>query len=122
VGGVPSAQLIADVAAHIEAVRPCCADVLVMAPSLMDVNISGVLTLSGITLIDATALITASLSAYFATLHVGDSILRSKIIMLMMEVPGVLDVNLTTPATNVSILADATHSQRAQLGVLALTT
>lgn len=121
-GGIPSAQLIADVTAHIEAVRPCCVDMLVIAPSLVIVNLFAVLTLSGTTLTDATALIAARLSDYFATLHVGDSILRSKIIMLMMEVSGVADVNLTAPSANVSILADATHSQRAQLGVLTLTT
>lgn len=120
-GGVPSAQLIADVTAHIASVRPCCADVLVMGPGLVVVNITAILTLSGITLAEATTLITARLSAYFATLHVGDSILRSKLIMLMMEVPGVIDVSLTTPAANVTILADATHSQLAQLGALALT-
>lgn len=121
VGGVPSAQLILDVTAHIASVRPCCADVLVMPPELVAVNITAILTLSGVTLDDATALIAARLSAYFATLHVGDDILRSKIIALMMEVPGVIDVSLTSPAANVTILADATHSQLAQLGALALT-
>ncbi|MFA7399231.1 MAG: baseplate J/gp47 family protein [Sideroxydans sp.] len=120
-GGAPSAQLILDVAAHIESVRPCCADVLVMAPTFVPVDITAVLALSGITLVDATTLINARLSSYFSALHVGDSVPRSKLITLMMEVSGVLDVNLTAPAVNIAILADSTHSQIAQIGVVTLT-
>lgn len=120
-GGAPSVQLLADVTAYIAARRPCCADVLVMAPTFVPVNITAVLTLSGITLADATTLINARLASYFGALHVGDDVLRSKLITLMMEVNGVLDVNLTVPATNIAILADATHSELAQLGVVTLT-
>lgn len=120
-GGVPSVQLIADVLAHIETVRPCCADVLVMAPSLVVTNIAAALTLSGTTLALATARINSVLSAYFASLHVGDTVTRAKLITLMMEVTGVVDVNLTLPAANVVPLADATHSELAVLGTVTLT-
>lgn len=120
-GGVPSAQLIADVLAHVETVRPCCADVLVMAPSLVVANIAAALTLSGTTLAIATVAINTLLTAYFAGLHVGQSVARAKLITLMMEVPGVVDVNLTLPAANVVPLADATHSQLAVLGTVTLT-
>lgn len=120
-GGLPSAQLIADVTAYIEAQRPPCADLLVMAPTLIAVNVAASLTLSGITLADATARINSLLQAYFATLHVGDSVPRSRLISLMMSVTGVVDVALTAPAANVVILADATHSELAVLGAVALT-
>lgn len=120
-GGAPSVQLIADVLAHIETVRPCCADVLVMAPSLVVANIAAALTLSGTTLVIATARINTLLTTYFNSLHVGQTVTRAKLITLMMEVSGVVDVNLTLPAANVVPLADATHSQLASLGTVTLT-
>lgn len=120
-GGVPSAQLIADVLAHIDAVRPPCSDLLVMAPTLITVNIAAVLTLLGITLADATARINSVLQAYFGTLQVGDKVTRAKLTSLMMGIKGVVDVSLTTPAANVVPLADATHSELAVLGTVGLT-
>lgn len=120
-GGLPSAQLIADVTAYIDARRPPCVNLLVMAPTLIAVNVAASLTLSGITLADATVRINSLLQAYFATLHVGESVPRSRLISLMMSVTGVVDVALAAPAANVSVLADATHSELAVLGVVALT-
>lgn len=120
-GGLPSAQLIADVLAHIGSVRPCCVDLLVMAPTLVTVNISAALTLSGTTLAIATARINIVLTTYFSALHVGDMVSRARLITLMMEVSGVVDVNLTLPAANVVSLADAMHSQLASLGTVTLT-
>jgi uncharacterized phage protein gp47/JayE len=120
-GGLPSAQLIADVQAYILRKCPLCVDLLVMAPTLLPVNISAVLTLLGINLADATARITALLQAYFATLIVGEVVTRAKLISLMMSVKGVVDVNLTTPAANAVPLGDVTHSELASLGTVGLT-
>lgn len=121
VGGPPSAQLIADVTAYINNVRPVCVDLLVMAPQLVAVNITAALTLSGTTLAAATTRINTTLAAYFSSLRVGDDVTRARLITLMMEVTGVVDVNLTAPAANVVILADATNSQLATLGTVTLT-
>lgn len=120
-GGLPGAQLIADVLAYIEAERPPCSDVLVMAPTLVTVNIAAALTLSGITLAEATARINSVLADYFSALHVGDPVPRAKLTSLMMGIKGVTDVNLTAPAANVVPLADATHSEIAVLGTVTLT-
>lgn len=122
-GGLPSAQLIADVLAYInqDDVRPVGADVLVMAPTLVVVNIAAQLTLSGTTLANATARINSDLQLYFAALRVGSTVTRAKLVSLMMAVTGVVDVNLTAPAANVVPLADNTHSERASLGTVTLT-
>lgn len=120
-GGLPSAQLLADVLSHINSQRPPCVDLVTMAPTVVDVNITGVLSLSGVTLASATASINAVLQAYFSTLHVGDPVRKVKIESLITSVKGVVDVNLTAPAGNVQILADATHSELAELGVVDLT-
>lgn len=120
-GGLPGAPLIAEVTAYIDSKRPVAVDLLVMAPTLVTVNIVAVLTLSGATLADATTRINSVLQTYFATLRVGDPVPRAKLISLMMGVKGVVDVSLTTPAANVVPLADATHSEMAALGTVTLT-
>jgi uncharacterized phage protein gp47/JayE len=120
-GGLASPELIAEVFAHIEAVRPLCVDLLVMNPTQVPVDITGSLALDGITLEAALVAINAVLAAYFATLHVGDVVRRVKIESLITSVAGVVDVALSVPAANVLILADATHSELGVLGVVNLT-
>jgi uncharacterized phage protein gp47/JayE len=121
-GGLPSAQLISDVTAYIESKRPPCVNLLVMAPTLVPVNIAGQLVLlPGITLVNALAGINSVLQAYFATLQVGDVVRRVKLESLITSVKGVLDVSLTSPLVNVVPLADSTHSELAVLSTVALT-
>ncbi|MDO9053852.1 MAG: baseplate J/gp47 family protein [Gallionella sp.] len=120
-GGLPSAQLIADVTSYLTKQSPPCVDLLVMAPTLITVDVAASLTLSGTTLVDATARINSLMAAWFATLHVGDPVPRARLVSLMMGVTGVVDVNLTVPAANVVALVDATHSELAILGTVTLT-
>lgn len=120
-GGLPSAQLIANVTSYITEQCPPCVDLLVMAPTLITVDVAASLTLSGTTLVDATARINSLMAAWFATLHVGDPVPRARLVSLMMGVTGVVDVNLTVPAANVVALVDATHSELAILGTVTLT-
>jgi uncharacterized phage protein gp47/JayE len=121
-GGVPSGALITTVTNYINdpSRRPPCVDLLVLGPTLVPIPITAQLTLSGISLADATTRINLLLSAYFSTLSVGVSVPRSKLIALMMSVEGVVDVNLVAPAANVVILADSTHAQLATLGAVGL--
>jgi len=122
-GGLPSAQLIADVLAYIddETRRPPCSDVLVMAPQLVPIDITGVLTLSDTTLADATTAINAALKIFFAGIHLGDVVRKTKLESIITSASGVLDVALTEPTTNIQPLVDATHSEIAVLGVVRLT-
>ena len=120
-GGLPGAQLISDVTAYINSRMPPCVDLLVLAPTLVSVNVTGTLVLSGVTLTDALAGINAVLQAYFASLQVGEVVRRVKIESLITSVKGVLDVTLTSPLANVVPLADSTHSERAVLGTVGLT-
>lgn len=121
-GGVPSSTLISQVTAYISdySRMPPCVDLLVIGPTLVPVNITAQLTLSGITLGDATTRINTVLAAYFATLGVGDSVPRAKLFALIMGVAGVTNVNLVAPSADVAILADSTHAQLATLGTVAL--
>lgn len=120
-GGLPSQDLIDQVMAYIETKRPLCADVLVMAATLVTVNVIAALSLSGTTMTTASQRIQAALTEYFATLHVGDGIARTRLISLMMEVNGVADVDLIAPVTNVVARLDATHTELSVLGTVTLT-
>jgi len=122
-GGLASAQLIADVSAYIddETRRPPCSDVLVMAPQFMPIDITGVLTLSDTTLVDATSAINTALETFFAGIHLGDVVRKIKLESIITSVSGVLDVALTEPTANIQPIVDATHSEIAVLGVVTLT-
>lgn len=120
-GGLASPELLAAVLTYIEARRPPCVDLVTMAPTLVTVDVAGALALDGITLADATALINSTLSAYFATLHVGETVRKVKIEALMTSIKGVVDVALSSPSANVQVIADATHSELGVLGAVNLT-
>lgn len=120
--GIPSAPLIASVQSHIDGVRPVQADFLVFGPTAVAVNITAVLTLTaGYVLADVVASINAAFDAYFATLKPGDTCYLNRIRAIISDTPGVLDFNLTLPAANVATLVDATHTEIAVKGAVALT-
>lgn len=120
-GGVPGAPLIASVQSHINTVAPITADCLVLGPTGVSVAVTAALTLSGITLAEATSAITAVLQDYFASLAPGDTVRRNRIGALIADVSGVVDYTLTAPAANVTTSVDATHVEMPVLGVVTLT-
>lgn len=121
-GGLPSAELIAGVQTHIDGLRPVQADFLVFGPTAIAVNVTALLTLAaGYVLADVAASINAVLDAYFATLKPGDTCYINRIRAIISDTPGVVDFNLTSPAGNVATLVDATNTQIAVKGAVALT-
>ncbi|MEI7456549.1 MAG: baseplate J/gp47 family protein [Nitrosomonadales bacterium] len=119
-GSLPSAQLIIDTQAAINAVKPVTASCLVLGPVLVPVAITATLTLSGTTLATATTAINAALATYFAQLKPGDSVIKTRIAALIADTTGVVDFNLTAPAANVATLVNANAVQLASLGVVTL--
>lgn len=120
-GGLPSAQLVADVQAIIDVERPVTADALVFGPTAVAVAVTANLVLSGTTLASATEKIRAALEAYFATLKPGDTAYRNRIAAIIADTPGVVDFDLTAPAANVVTVVDAAQIQLATLGAVTLT-
>jgi uncharacterized phage protein gp47/JayE len=116
-GGIPGAGLVADAQAYLDTVRPVQADVLVLAPTAVPVNVAAALTLSaGSVLATVGAAIDTALTAYFAALKPGDTAYLSRIRAIISDTPGVVDFNLTAPVANTVALVDAAHSQLATLG------
>lgn len=118
-GGLPSTQLITDVQAHIDDVRPVTAySSVVLAPTLLTVAVTAQIRLNGITLGTANAQITQALTDYFASLSPGDTAYKSRIEALISDITGVVDRSVSAPAGNVVPVVDATQVQWARLGVV----
>lgn len=120
-GGLPSVQLIADVQAHINGLRPVTADCLVLGPTAIPVAVTASLTLSGVTLAAATAAINTALAAYFGALKPGDTVYRTRIAALISDTKGVVDFALAAPAANVATTVDSDQSELATVGTVTLT-
>ncbi|HFX6571798.1 TPA: baseplate J/gp47 family protein [Yersinia enterocolitica] len=100
--GLPSEAIIAATQAHIDDVRPVTAkSSLVMSPTIKTFDIDLKVTLSGITLDIATALIKEALNNYINRLIPGETFIRSQAEMLVSLITGVTDRQIITPANNV---------------------
>lgn len=119
-GALPTTPLITATQAAIDAVRPVTADCLVFGPTAVPVVVTAALSLSGVILADVTPAIIASLTVYFGSLKPGDTVIKNKLINLILDVTGVIDVTLSAPSANVTTLVDATHVQLPALGAVTL--
>ncbi|MBU1041581.1 MAG: baseplate J/gp47 family protein [Proteobacteria bacterium] len=116
-GGLPSEEILAAVRLHLDVERPTSVrNFAVFGPELLPVPVHALVRLSGLTLEQAQPLIEAALNAYFATLEPGDLVYLSRIETAISGVSGVVDRQVTAPATNVAITA----TQWARLGVVTL--
>lgn len=120
--GLPTAELIATVQAHIDDLRPVTAwDSLVLAPTLVTVDVSAQVKLAdGYTLADVQADAAAQLATAVNALAPGDIVYRSRLEAIISGLAGVVDRTLTAPAANVTPLVDATHIEWARIGTVTL--
>lgn len=119
--GIPATAILRNtVKSYIEAMNPAGGECQVLTPDLVPVNVVATVTLSGVLLADVQATVQTVLQAYIAGLKPGDTVMRSRILAAITDVPGVTDVNLTAPAASVVTLVDATHIQLASLGMVTL--
>lgn len=100
--GMPSAQLLAAVSAHIEDVRPVRAkEVAVLAPDALNFNLAGSLMVgAGYTFAAVSAAAEANIRDYISKLAPGEVAYLHKIRSLISDTPGVVDYSITTPTTN----------------------
>lgn len=121
--GLPGSGLLSQVQAYISEPgrKPITAGLLVLAPSLVVVNVQAQVVLSGVSLATAQASAQAALAAYFATLKPGDPVRMSRVSAAIQSVPGVDGVTLVLPASNVATTVNASLLQLASLGSVTLT-
>jgi uncharacterized phage protein gp47/JayE len=120
--GVPAPQaLLNTVKAYIESVNPSGGDCMVVTASLQTVNVAAtVALLPGVSLATVQAAVQSALAAYIAGLEPGATVMRSRILAIITDVPGVTDVNLVSPAASVVTAVNASTVQLATLGTVAL--
>lgn len=101
-GTLPSAETIAAVQAYINEVRPVTAkDCYVLAPTLLQVYIKTAILPHNITLDEAENKIKTALTAYFAQLIPGETVIKSRIEAIISDLIGIADRNLLSPAVNI---------------------
>ncbi|WP_027181659.1 baseplate J/gp47 family protein [Oleidesulfovibrio alaskensis] len=119
--GLPAAELVTAVQAHIDAQRPVtAAGVTVLAPQPLMIDVHAAVRLQGTTLPVVTAQLQQSLAVFFAALLPGDLVVRSHLEALISGMAGVQDRQLITPAANVQAVVDATRLQWPRPGQVTL--
>ncbi len=116
--GLPAAELVAAVQAHVDELRPvACRDVLVLGPLRLDVSPRLALRLAqSYTLADLRAQIEDVLGQYFVGIVPGGEVILSRLESLVLGLPGVIDARIIDPAGNIQ----AGPMEWPRLGELAL--
>lgn len=118
--GLPTTGLIEEVEDHLDTRRPVTADLLVLMPDLVTVNVVADVVLHGVLLANAQAAARAAIAAYVQSLAPGATVYRSRLIAAIQDVPGVVTVDVTTPAADVETTVDALTVELAELGTVTL--
>jgi uncharacterized phage protein gp47/JayE len=120
--GLPATeQLRLAVAAHIEQLMPVHVDLMILSPTQVVVDVTGTLTLAaGVVLADVLVKIEAGLAEYFASLKPGDTAYRARINAIVFSVPGVVDIDLISPAGNLETQVNAEQIEIPALGAVML--
>lgn len=117
--GLPSAQLLADVQAYIDDLRPVgCKDFLVLSPTELVVPVTVQVSLAGATLVGVTALIEDALAEYFNGLNPGEAAVKSRIEALVSDLAGVADRAVSLPAANVVPAVNTSVVEWCRLGTV----
>lgn len=124
--GLPGAPLLASVQAVLDQRRPVGmlpgTGVQALAPTAVVQPVTAALTLTaGTTLASVNATVTAAITAEFAALGPGDTLVRNRLIRALLSAPGVTDVTLTAPAANVACSVSPTALELITLGAITLT-
>ncbi|MET3461295.1 baseplate J/gp47 family protein [Variovorax atrisoli] len=124
--GLPDAPLLAAVQAVLDVKRPVgmrnTSPVLALAPTPIVTPVTATLNIaSGYTLAGLMPTLTAAIDAVFAALAPGGTLVRNELITALMNVAGVTDVTLVSPAANVTSSVISPALQIVTCGVKTLT-
>lgn len=114
---VPPPDLVNAVLAHIEDLRPVTAkDTLVVSPDKVPVDFEIQVSLSGLSLQQATPLVQAVVTDFMNRLEPGESLVISQLETQISLIPGITDRKVVTPAGNVTAVIDETQWQWLRAG------
>ena len=105
--GEPSAQLIQDVYDYIKLRKPLTADVRVLGPVIETVNIKLIVVRFAHTSEeDVEEDVLAAIEDYGANLQLGEGLIISRLLNVVMDVPGVYNVQITEPVEDLLVSVD----------------
>ncbi|ECS8429374.1 baseplate J/gp47 family protein [Salmonella enterica] len=109
-GGLASDEIIRNVQAHIDDVRPVTArNALVLSPQLVRVDFDVVVQAQGVMLEVLRPEVENAIRGAMARIAPGQPLIRSNIETLISLLPGVTDRTIVTPAANVIAQVDGKH-------------
>ena len=104
--GVPAAEQLGEVEAVLKSEREICVDIAVSAPVTAAVDVSAALTVAeGCDFAAVKAAAEAALAGYFSGARLSKGVQCAGLYALLMAVPGVENVSLAEPSTDVAALS-----------------
>lgn len=120
-GGLASDEIIRNVQAHIDDVRPVTArNALVLSPQLRRVDFDVIVKAEGVTLEQLRPDVERTIRDAMARIAPGQPLIRSNIETLISLLPGVTDRTIVTPAGNVIAQVDGKHLEWLLPGVISV--
>ncbi len=120
--GLPSGALVTAVQTYIDGLRPVglgATGFQALAPTAVATNITATLTYApGSSPANVRAAVSAAIGALFAALAPGATLVYSQLIAAIVATPGVADVLVNVPSSNVACLVDASNLQLLTNGVV----
>lgn len=102
--GMPSGELVAEVAETLGAQREICVDITVSAPEAVDVTVNLELEIeSGHGFDDVAAAVRRALGAYFSGERLGENVLLARLGSIVFAVEGVRNYRFNLPASDIPI-------------------
>ena len=96
--GTPSAQLIQDVFDYIKLRKPLTSDVRVLGPVIVNIDLDITVTrFAAAAEEDVNAAVLTALEDYAENLQLGEGLILSRLLNRIMDVPGVYNVQITSP-------------------------
>lgn len=124
--GLPSPALLAAVQDYIDDRKPVGMGIdgfLAVAPTPVNVPITGTLVLNdGVSLAQVLTPIASGLARVFYDTDPGETLHLARILATIVNVPGVRDVTLTSPAANITPVVNSSTIEMVSLGVITLAT
>ncbi|EGG3068890.1 baseplate J/gp47 family protein [Salmonella enterica] len=120
-GGLASDEIIRNVQAHIDDVRPVTArNALVLSPQLRRIDFDVIVKAEGVTLEQLRPEVEKTIRDAMARIAPGQPLIRSNIETLISLLPGVTDRTIVTPAGNVIAQVDGKHLEWLLPGVISV--
>ncbi len=120
-GGLASDEIIRNVQAHIDDVRPVTArNALVLSPQLRRIDFDVIVKVEGVTLEQLRPDVERTIRDAMARIAPGQPLIRSNIETLISLLPGVTDRTIVTPAGNVIAQVDGKRLEWLLSGVISV--